>query len=227
MKTLLLLLLTITSSYAQEPKATIALSNGQFINNAPSGRDWKSYKVSSLTTYEAQSDTSYFDNDQLANMTYYGKWNHAASGCFCSYSNAANDSLVFMFTDATYFEWRGELMSHHGIADVYFDDKYIGEVDTYDTRNLAQTRNWRAENLDPGKVYKFKLVVTGRKNAASAGAYIVNHGFRIIKQKVDPPVPEPCDPKIVYVTDTVIVTNTITDTVWIKPEIFINYKPMP
>lgn len=185
MKILILILLPILT----QVKATLSLTNGQFINNAPSGRDWTAYKVNEVTTYEVNSDTSYFDDSQTDKMTYSGKWVNAPTGCQCSYSNTLNDSLVFIFTDATYFEWRGELMSHHGIADIYFDGKYIGPVDTYDARNISITRNWKAEKLDTAKVYKFKLVVTGKKNTLSAGAYIVNHGFRIINEPaIIPPV---------------------------------------
>lgn len=221
MKIILIILTAIATlsiaTIAQEPKATLSLTNGQFIVNAPSGRDWTTYKVSSVSAYEA-TDTSYFDNSAMGSMVYYGQWVHAQAGCLCSYSNAANDSLVFIFTDANYFEWRGELMGHHGIADIYWNDKYIGEVDTYDTRNIAHTRNWKAENLDPAKVYKFKLVVTGKKNALSTGAYIVHHGFRIWKDAIAEP--EPCEPEIIHKTDTLI----IRDTIWMKPEIIINYN---
>ena len=224
MKVLLLILLTSTCISAQEIKATLKLSNGQFINNAPDGRDWSGWNVIGVDFYDSYSDTLYVDDGELGMITYYGNWRHAESGCFCSYSNTANDSIVFLFTDVNYFEWRGELMAHHGIADVYFDNKYIGEVDTYDPRNLTHTKNWKIENLDPAKVYKFKLVVTGKKNTESAGAYIVNHGFRVWKHTSAPPdpepLPEPCPPEIVYVTDTV----TVRDTIWMVP--VFDYKPV-
>ncbi len=178
-KALILILLT-TSLYAQEIKATLSLVNGQFINNAPDGRDWYGWDVKGVEVYEG-SDTLIVDDSELNKITYYGNWRHEESGCFCSFSNSATDSIVFLFTDANYFEWRGRLMSHHGIAGIYWNDKYIGEVDTYNTKNLVKTRNWRAKNLDTTKVYKFKLVVTGKNNPLSTGAFIVIHGFRIYK----------------------------------------------
>lgn len=193
MKTILLLLLLTSSLMAQTPKAIIQLSNGQFINNAPSGRDWTTWDVKGVTTYDG-TDTLRVDNGDLTRIAYYGKWSHAEAGCFCSYSNTATDSIVFLFTDANYFQWRGELMAHHGIADIYWDNKYVGQVDTYDTRNLSNTRNFQAENLETSKVYKFKLVVTGKKNTLSTGTYIVNHGFMIYKNAVapePPPTPTP------------------------------------
>ncbi len=185
MKVLLLILMPFLT-IGQEIKATLQLSNGQFINNAPDGRDWYGWEVIGVHFYDSYSDTFYVDDSEFNRISYYGNWQHAETGCFCSSANQTNDSIVFLFTDATYFEWRGELTHRHGIAAVYFDNKYIGEVDTYDTRNLTHTRNWKAESLDPGKVYKFKIVVTGRKNPASSGAKIVNHGFRIKKQSIEP-----------------------------------------
>lgn len=180
MKTLLFILIPFLT-FGQEIKATLQLSNGQFINNAPDGRDWYGWDVASVHFYDSYSDTIFVEGNDLTRITYYGHWKHDDTGCYCSFSNQANDSIVFIFTDAAKFQWRGALMDHHGIAAIHFDNKYLGEVDTYNSRNLSHSRNWKAEGLDPKKIYKFKLVVTGRKNKASLGTKIVNHGFRIIK----------------------------------------------
>jgi hypothetical protein len=228
MKLLLTILLLLVCVSLNAQKATISLSNGQFINNAPSGRDWYDYKVSGITTYEG-GDTLVLSNLTDQNrVSYYGKWarGKAGVGCECSFSNTANDSLVIWFTDAKSFIWYGELMLHHGIVNVYLNNNLLGEIDTYDSRNLAKTRNWERHDLDPLKVYKFKLVVTGRKNPLSTGAYIVTHGFKMWKDKpvVEPPivVDPPVQIDTVYVRDTIRIHTR--DTVYFVPEIIINYK---
>ena len=180
------------------------LTNGQFLNNAPSGRDWTDYKVSEVNFYDYK-DTLEFDNSELNRMTYYGNWLHSVTGCNCSYSNTPNDSIVFQFTGAYGMTWIGELMKHHGIADIYLDNQYLGPIDTYGAFDLAKTRNWQRTDLDPEKVYKFKIVVTGKRNVLSTGTYIVNHGFRLINTT---PV-KPCIPEIIYNTDTIYKTDTI------------------
>jgi hypothetical protein len=190
----LLLILLANITYAQ--RVTLHLTNGQFINNAPTGRDWTAYKVSEVNLYDYK-DTIAFDDSELNRMTYYGKWVNATSGCFCSFSNTPNDSIVFQFTGAYGMTWIGELMRHHGIADIYLNDQYLGPIDTYSNLDLTKTRNWQRTDLDTAKVYKFKIVVTGKKNVLSTGAYIVNHGFRVINVTKPPVIPT--DPQLLII----------------------------
>ncbi|KKM85613.1 hypothetical protein LCGC14_1287210, partial [marine sediment metagenome] len=59
-----------------------------------------------------------------------------SSSCHCSWSQSPNDSLVFKFTNTRQFEWYGELMEHHGIVDLYWEDQYVTTIDTYDPANI-------------------------------------------------------------------------------------------
>jgi hypothetical protein len=215
MKLLAILLLITPPLFGQV--ATIKLANNTFIVNAPSGRDWTDYSVTGFEVYN-EGDTMKIDNEEFDKISYTGNFAHSsdnnfgppqpgAGGCSCSYSLTPGDSIVFMFTNANHFEWRGELARHHGIADVYWNDIYLGPIDTYNDQDLTFTRNFVKDNLDVNEVYKFKIVITGNKNPASTGAYVVNHGFIIWKDAIiDPPDPDPCTPDTIYIIDTVFLT---------------------
>ena len=200
-----------------ESVATIKLADGTFINNAPSDRSWVAYNTipGSIVPY-LQKDTLIIDDSDISKITYYGNWKISTGGifipssssCHCSWSQSPNDSLVFKFTNTRRFEWYGELMEHHGIVDLYWEDQYVTTIDTYGPNNIPMYRHWFIDNLDTSKVYKFKLIATGNKNVASTGHYVVNHGFMLINTIPDIPI------------DTIppIIPDTITfyDTVYIE-----------
>ena len=93
-----LLFLLSFQLYGQvELVATIKLSDGTFINNAPSGRSWFDYPVSVEDVrngfeLQVEQDTLLIDDSEQNKITYYGDWrisNHyvfgpALNSCNCS-----------------------------------------------------------------------------------------------------------------------------------------------
>jgi len=142
-------------------------------------------------------DSTWVDDSEQDKIIYYNNWRISDTlavpiegvpgSCYCSWYQNANDSLVLRFTNATEFHWIGEMMTHHGIAEVFLNDVYQGEKDTYSAANEILTTNWSFTDLDPEKVYKFKLVGTGRKNPASTWYGTVIHGFKLMN-KSEPPI---------------------------------------
>jgi hypothetical protein len=203
-----LLLLFPLLSFGQV--ATINI-DGKYINNAPSGRDWANIGVpTGFSVYEEQ-DTFLIDDSDQNKINYYNganstgwristesKFGPDESSCNCSWSGGAWDSLTVIFTNTKRFEWYGEKMSHHGIANVYFGEygkpkELQSSVDTYSPDNLSLTLNWFVDDLDTSKIYKFFLIPTGSKNEASTGTSIVIHGFKLIKEttSTEPPIEPP------------------------------------
>ncbi len=212
--------------------ATIKLLNGTYINNAPSGESWVDYQVTGFSLQEA-SDTLIIDDSNQDKISYYGNWRLSSDrvfvpelgNCHCSWSQSPSDSLVFKFTNTRRFEWYGEIMEHHGIVDLYWQDQFIMTIDTYSPANISLYRHWFIDDLDTDKVYKFKLVATGNKNIESRGYNIVNHGFMLInveqaQDTIPPDVPIP-----VEVVDTIFIHDTVyvikKDTIYLQPKIFI------
>jgi len=142
-------------------------------------------------------DSTWVDDSEQDKIIYYNNWRISDTlaipeqdgNCYCSWSQSANDSLVFRFTKATGFVWVGERMSHHGVAEIYLNDEYKGLIDTYSPDNSRLTYNWAINNLDTAKVYKFTLVATGNKNPASTGTAVVIQGFVLKNAKYVPPEP--------------------------------------
>jgi hypothetical protein len=213
-------------------RASIGLTDGTYINNAPTGRSWVDWPVESVKNpdgtyspvllvydYEDWIDAKeiVIDDSDTRRISYYGSWRisdttaipEQTGNCYCSWSTRANDSLVFRFTKATKFEWAGERMSHHGIAEVFFNGTSQGLIDTYQANNERLTINWSIGSLDTAEVYTFKLVATGTKNPASTGTAIVNQYLRITNDDfVIPPEPPPDSLNPVYLDGLTIKASS-------------------
>lgn len=220
-----LFLLILISFNCLGQVASIRLSNGTTINNAPSGRSWTGYKATGITLQDAY-DTLIIDDSETDKITYYGNWTMSNS-CLCSYAGTPNDSMVFKFTNSTWFGWYGEQMSHQGNVEVYWNNQYIETIDTYSSNNKQLTLNWFIDNLDTMQVYSFKLIPTGTKNPSSSGTYIVNHYIKLIKSieaEPDPgPGPDPdipCDCTEINHIDSITYKEIIT----YKDSTIYNYK---
>lgn len=191
MKYLITLFLLITFYSNAQIKATVKLADGT-TETTLSGNDVRhDYTHSAFKGFKIEFLDFTFDeriiDDSDQSIEYYGDW--ATGSCNCTWSQSANDSMVFRFTDATRIEWHGELMSHHGIVDIYFDNEYDVTMDTYSPENVSPAMNWYRDDLDPEKIYTFKLVATGKKNISSSGDYIVNQFIKIIHDPVVEPPP--------------------------------------
>jgi len=187
--------------------ADVQLADGTTILNAPSGKDWSNYDATGVYVYD-YSDTVIIDDSDTARI-YYGvkegkgetKWRISTSGvfgpdpvtgsCNCSWTVGPWDYAIVKFTNTRRFEWWGELMEHHGMVNIYFDESGWEErtgrrtlvadnLDTYSPDNLSPTLNWYADSLDVNKVYEFYMIPTGNKNPASTGTPVVIQGFKLI-----------------------------------------------
>jgi len=153
------------------------------------------------------------DDSNTDKINYYGNWHISdttvvgpdpGNSCYCSWSQSQNDSLTYAFTGFTKLEWYGEQMAHHGLVDVYFDNVFQEQIDTYSPDNLSPVINWSIDNLNPDAVHKFKLVAPMERNPASTGASVVNQFLRVSS---DPPVEPPVEPPIPTIPWTIENTS--------------------
>ena len=222
-----------------EVRSVLKLKDGTFINNWPSGRSAPDFEILGFDLDPVTSDLIYIDDSEIRKITYYGNWRISdtlavatqdGGNCFCSWSQSPGDSVVIKFTNATGFAWVGERMPFHGIAELWFNDRLVGEVDTYKEVPERLTVNYAIDNLDPELIYKFKMIATGKKNPASNGTYVVNQMFTLetlIEDPIPDPDPDPDPDPIPGEIDTVFITRIDTvlikqiDTVFLEPKIII------
>lgn len=93
------------------------------------------------------------------------------------FSSAVNSTLVTRFT-GTKIEWIHEQDKHLGIAAISIDNGPETMVDTYNATNLKQQSKYASPVLMQG-LHTVKLRVTGTKNAAATGAYVVHDAWRV------------------------------------------------
>lgn len=100
----------------------------------------------------------------------------------CSYTNITNAYFEYQFT-GTFVEWYGLKNTDLGIADVYIDDQLLGDnIDTYGTTR-AVYKLFSKYNLEQGE-HTIKVVVTGEKNTASTGTFLVHDYFVVERPSV-------------------------------------------
>jgi len=126
----------------------------------------------------ARSTYTYDDRDPA--LQYTGAWSHVgAEQSYTaadylqteSFSNTAGDSVTVPFT-GTSVRWISSKDSNHGIADVYLDDSLVATVDGYGPSKASQQVFYAADGLSAGP-HTLKIVVTGTKNAAATGTFVV------------------------------------------------------
>jgi predicted carbohydrate-binding protein with CBM5 and CBM33 domain len=99
------------------------------------------------------------------------------SGGTAAYSTTAGARATFTFT-GTSVNWIGMRGPQTGIARVVLDGVLVAEVDTYKTTEEIQANAFRATGLAAGS-HTLTIEVTGLKNAASTGTYIVADAFDV------------------------------------------------
>jgi hypothetical protein len=114
-------------------------------------------------------------------VAFTGAWT-ANSGAFNSggsakLSMAANSGATFSF-NGTGASWIGYQDEWSGIAQVYVDGTLNSEIDTYVTPGKAQSQLYSVSGLVQGP-HTLAVVVTGRKNASSGGAWIWVDAFDV------------------------------------------------
>ncbi|HTI24392.1 MAG TPA: beta-galactosidase, partial [Kutzneria sp.] len=113
-------------------------------------------------------------------VAYTGSWSHVGpeqnytGGDYQhteSFSNTAGDSVNIPFTGGG-IRWITSKDGNHGIADVYLDGTKVSTVDLYSATKQNQLTGYEVRGLADGP-HTLKIVVTGQKNPAATGAFVV------------------------------------------------------
>lgn len=129
--------------------------------------------------YFDTTNTSVTIDDASSAVTYNGTWSAVKNdriyyGNTCHYGNSADGYFQSSFS-GTGINWYGLKNNDLGIADVYIDNVRKASVDCYGTKR-AVNKLFSVAGLESGN-HTIKVVVTGTKNAASTGTYIVHDSF--------------------------------------------------
>jgi hypothetical protein len=113
-------------------------------------------------------------------IAYAGSWdqgnfNRPWSMRTVTVSGEPGAQATFTFS-GTSVSWIGTRKSTTGIARVYLDGAFVTEIDTYSPTDGIQDTIFRTSSLAAG-THTLTIEVTGRRNAASASAYIVVDAF--------------------------------------------------
>jgi photosystem II stability/assembly factor-like uncharacterized protein len=131
-------------------------------------------------TWEEVLDIRRYDERSLYGSV-QGNWklyNEAsASGPGLAYANESSASAEMMFFGSS-IKWIGGKGFIGGIAEVYVDEVFQGEVDLYSPNSRWQEVLFTKNNLGPGS-HSIKIVVTGTKNPSSYGTYIFVDAFEV------------------------------------------------
>jgi beta-galactosidase GanA len=126
----------------------------------------------------ARGTYTYDDADPA--LQYSGAWSHVGAeqsytgGDYKhteSFSNTTGDSVTMPFT-GTAIRWISSKDTNHGIADVYLDGTKVASVDGYGASKATQQIFYAASGLSDGP-HTLKIVVTGQKNSAATGTFVV------------------------------------------------------
>ena len=149
-------------------------------------------------------------------LNYYGDWtsppDENCTGCCCSFSRNAVDSMTYHFKEATEINFYGEVAPHHGILDIYLDNIKQATIDTYSAVPNDTVLHWSRKDLDPGKTYVLKIQPAGEKHPDSTGEYAVVRHFEMYNRpQTSDPDPDPKPPvvpisyKFVYINGSWII----------------------
>ena len=104
------------------------------------------------------------------------------SGGTAAVASTAGEQATFTFT-GTDLRWIGFRGPQAGIARVSLDGVFIQQIDFYSTAEEVQAEVFKTTGLASGN-HTLMIEVTGTKNPASTGTYVVVDAF-----DVAPPVP--------------------------------------
>lgn len=136
--------------------------------------------------------TTRLEQDNSA-VQYSGAWypNHGAfnSGGSASLAMNSGDSVKLTF-NGTGVKWIGYSDPWSGIAEVYVDSALKATVDTYSANALAQKAQYSVAGLSNG-THMLNIVVNGRHNAQSHGAWVWMDAFDVTTGPLTPAPPPP------------------------------------
>lgn len=113
---------------------------------------------------------------------YAGTWKH--NNATISYSNEPLASVTITFVGNS-IRWITEKKNTHGVARVYLDGNSFGTVDLYSSNFLQNVTVFESPNMMQQGTHTLKIEVSGIKNSASTGYYIV-HNYFYITQYISP-----------------------------------------
>ena len=135
------------------------------------------YLVHDYFAYSAEGSVI---DDANAGTTYNGTWSTDNTptyyGNTCHVGNTTNGYFQYTFT-GTQVNWYGLKNVDLGVADVYIDGVKAASVDCYSTTRLVQ-QLFSKTGLSYGS-HTIKVVVTGTKNGASGGTFLVHDFFEV------------------------------------------------
>ena len=129
------------------------------------------------------------DDTDTAAIRYTGAWEHATGKAWTAgdykdtetFSAAAGDVAEYTFKGAG-IRVISPQSGNHGYGDVYIDGTKAGRTNTYGGQNATyQYVAFQKDGLDPSVQHTIKIVVTGQKDAASAGTFVSIDAFDVIK----------------------------------------------
>ncbi|EWM10612.1 beta-galactosidase [Kutzneria sp. 744] len=178
--------LTKTDGLGSAPLTSATLSDTARIN-PDTHTQFHTLRHSDSTS--AATDTTHVALDLAAHSgytyddpaaTYAGTWSHVGpeqnytGGDYLhteSFSNTAGDSMSIPFTGGG-IRWITSKDGNHGIADVYLDGAKVSTVDLYAATKQNQLTGYEVRGLADGP-HTLKIVVTGQRNPAASGAFVV------------------------------------------------------
>jgi beta-galactosidase GanA len=131
-------------------------------------------------TLDLGAGSGYTYDDVAPQLAYTGSWSHVGAeqnytgGDYQhteSFSAGAGDSITVPFT-GTAVRWISSRDGNHGTADVYLDGAKVATVDGYARAKANQQVFYSAGGLTDGP-HTLKIVVTGTKNPAASGTFVV------------------------------------------------------
>jgi len=105
---------------------------------------------------------------------YYGNWARQSDSFATGGSVALSDETdaeARLFFSGTSIKWIGVKTETGGIADVYIDDAFQGQVDLYSPQPEWQADLFSVTGLAPG-AHSIRIVATGTQNPSSLGAFV-------------------------------------------------------
>ena len=160
---------TTTTTASHTLSAVARLATGSTVSSSP---------VTVTVSNGPPGQTRFEDAD--TSIRYTAGWTRdstlrAWSGGTAMLSTTAGDRATFTFTGTSVY-WIGFRGPQAGIARVYLDGVVVSDIDTYSSFEQVQAMVFQTTGLAAG-THTLTIEVTGSKNPASAGTYIIVDAF--------------------------------------------------
>jgi photosystem II stability/assembly factor-like uncharacterized protein len=160
--------IVFSTSYATD-RTIYAASDEELFRSTNDGSTWEA--IARPVRYENMREV----------VRYEGEWSISESddlsASSVSYSDVAHDKAILNFV-GTGVSWIGTESNDQGIARVYIDGNYVGDVDQFGDTRKAMVRSFSITDLAYGP-HTIVVEVTGTKNPESEGYRIEVDAFDI------------------------------------------------